>query len=112
MSRWKKRRRAQFRKSVFGRDGYECVKCGFEDSSGDELDAHHIIDRDEMPNGGYVPENGITLCKECHRKAEVWHASDKYHCEEGYHPLTLFFLIDSSPEKARAEDRDHENQRR
>lgn len=23
-----------------------------------------------MPNGGYVPKNGISLCPECHLKAE------------------------------------------
>ena len=34
------------------------------------LDAHHITSRDKMPNGGYVKENGATLCEECHLKAE------------------------------------------
>lgn len=35
-----------------------------------ELDAHHITPREEMPNGGYVPENGISVCPRCHIKAE------------------------------------------
>jgi hypothetical protein len=80
------------------------VTCGYSDNTGDTLDAHHIIDRNDMPNGGYVPENGITLCKECHKKAEVWHSSDKMHCAEGFHPLTLFFYIGSSPAEARKAD--------
>lgn len=101
MSEWKRRRRARFRSEVFTRDGYTCVACGFEDPEAEHLDARHIIDRNEMPNGGYVAENGISLCPECHRKAEVWHASDKMHCRKGYHPLSLFYRIDSSPEQAR-----------
>lgn len=106
MAQWKRQRRARFRQAVYERDEYTCQKCGFEDAEADHLDAHHIIDRGEIPNGGYVPENGITLCKECHRKAEVWHASDKRHCEKGYHPLTLFYLIDSSPSEARRASQD------
>jgi len=37
-----------------------------------ELDAHHITDRSIMPNGGYVAENGIAVCDECHESAEAW----------------------------------------
>ena len=69
------------------------------------LDAHHITDRNEMPNGGYVPENGITLCiadddDSCHFKAEVWHRSGKTAFFPGYKPDDLYALIDSSYEKA------------
>jgi hypothetical protein len=34
------------------------------------LEAHHITNRNEMPNGGYVVENGITLCPKHHRQVE------------------------------------------
>ena len=54
----KKLIRQKFRDEVFGRDGYKCVFCGKTNN----LDAHHITNRNEMPNGGYVKENGITLC--------------------------------------------------
>lgn len=57
-----------------------------------------------MPNGGYIPENGITLCKECHQKAEVFHSSGKVKWEEGYHPDDLYRLINSSYEKAYIKD--------
>lgn len=60
MSNKKKQIRQQFRDAVFKRDGYKCRVCG---NSG-QLDAHHIIDRTEMPSGGYVKENGICLCPE------------------------------------------------
>jgi hypothetical protein len=64
------------------------------------LDAHHITDRHEMPHGGYVKENGISLCSECHKRAEVWHESGKVEYEEGYHPDDLYKLIGSSYEEA------------
>lgn len=75
--------RKRFRDAVFKRDGYRCVMCGFASSperAEHELDAHHITSRKKMPNGGYVAQNGITLCdptksggklvEGCHYKAE------------------------------------------
>lgn len=63
----KKRRKQtqRFRDAVFKRDKYTCVGCGFVSSpeqADHELAAHHITPRQEMPNGGYVQENGVTLC--------------------------------------------------
>lgn len=57
--------RRQFRDQVFKRDGYKCVVCGFQSSPQEaehELDAHHITPRESFPNGGYVKENGVSLC--------------------------------------------------
>ncbi len=92
MSNGKKQTRANFRSAVFTRDGHKCKCC----PKTNDLDAHHIIDRNEMPNGGYVKENGITLCPGCHRDAEVWHESNKTASADGFHPLDLFGLIGSS----------------
>jgi hypothetical protein len=65
------------------------------------MDAHHITDRNEMPNGGYVLENGITLCQEkCHQKAERFHATCGKEWETGMHPNDLYELIGSSYEMA------------
>jgi len=61
----KKEIRKKFRDSVFKRDGYKCAVCGFKSSLENcekELDAHHITSREKLPNGGYVKENGISLC--------------------------------------------------
>ena len=58
MSKRKKEVRAKFRETVFERDGNVCAVCG----DPPPLDAHHIINRNEMPDGGYVLFNGISLC--------------------------------------------------
>lgn len=96
MSAKKKAVRAAFRDAVFSRDGHRCRVCG---ATG-KIDAHHITDRNEMPHGGYVRSNGISLCEECHEKAEVWHSSGKTECADGYHPDDLYRLIGSSREEA------------
>ncbi len=64
------------------------------------LDAHHITDRNELPAGGYVAENGISLCAICHEKAEEWHSSNHTRCVEGFHPDDLYRKVGSSHEKA------------
>jgi hypothetical protein len=96
----KKEMRNDFRNAVFERDGYRCVMCG-KTSKEVKLDAHHITDRAEMPNGGYVAENGITLCdcsQGCHWKSEHNHATGKSY--PGYAPENLYAKINSSLEKA------------
>lgn len=94
MSSSKKEIRNRFREAVFFRDRHKCVVCG---ASGN-LDAHHITDRNEIPNGGYVAENGISLCPKCHDLAEDFHRGNK--CQKGYSPNELYKLIGSSREKA------------
>ena len=103
----KKEIRKKFRDSVFKRDNYKCAWCGMPNVD-DNMDAHHITDRSEMPNGGYVEENGISLCKNgiafheesCHMKAELFHISNGKEWTEGMHPEDLYKLIGSSKELA------------
>ena len=92
----KKQIRERFRMAVFERDGHKCRKCGAKG----KLDAHHITDRNEMPNGGYVVENGISLCETCHAMAELWHASEHREFVAGYHPDDLYRLIGLSHDRA------------
>lgn len=76
--------------------------CPFKSSpekAEEELDAHHISDRNLLPNGGYVKENGISLCEECHKKAEVFHSTGTSH--PGYSPEDLYKMINSNYEKAK-----------
>ncbi len=80
----KKQIRENFRNAVFKRDGNKCRGCGKTDTP---LDAHHITDRRDMPNGGYVAENGITLCGTCHTLAEYWHVSGQVYFEIGFTPM-------------------------
>lgn len=97
MSAAKKLIRKRFRAAVFARDGYACVGCGFAsspDRADDELDAHHITDRTEMPHAGYVPENGVSLCEVCHAKAEAHHRGDPV--PPGFGPTDLYRRIGSS----------------
>ena len=95
MSRQKKQVRSDFRKAVFERDRYRCRVCGFGDA--DLLDAHHVMPREDMDGGGYVKENGISLCKQnkgCHEKAEEWLKNGKG--VKGFDPESLYRLIGSS----------------
>ena len=102
MSQRKKQIRQQFRGAVFARDGFTCRGCGFvstPERAEAELDAHHITDRHEMPNRGYVVENGITLCATCHEKAEAFHCGG--FVEPGFSPTELYARIGSSENEAR-----------
>jgi 5-methylcytosine-specific restriction endonuclease McrA len=97
----KKLIRKNFRDACYRRDKYKCVKCCFTsspDKAEAELDAHHITDRREMPNGGYVKENGISLCTECHIKAEQYHSTGE--AVPGYSIEELYVVINSTLEKA------------
>lgn len=98
----KKLIRRIFRTNVFNRDNYKCRVCGVNGYDrqnpitkfGVPLDAHHIIDRHQFKNGGYVLSNGISVCSDCHMKAEDKEiSSDK-----------LYELIGSSLDKAVADD--------
>jgi len=122
----KKEMRKKFRDTVFARDGYKCVVCGFESSperAEHEVDAHHVTPREDMPNGGYVKENGVTLCDPakqgkpvalgCHWQAEqvLLHISQGWtrgvglpeHPDDhgyAYLPEALYKAIGSSHEEA------------
>ncbi len=114
MSGSKQSVREAFRAAVFKRDGYRCRKClkkarmdkdgRFHMIEGQAglLDAHHITDRNLMPAGGYVVENGISLCPSCHELAERFHSTGT--SAPDYAPSDLYRLIQSSELKARAAD--------
>lgn len=93
MSQAKKLVRARFNEATFKRDRFACVLCppGTRHAV-EDLDAHHITDRNEMPNGGYVRDNGVTVCKPHHIEVEAGHPS----------PEALYRLIGSSYERALA----------
>lgn len=54
----------EWRKKVYERDVYTCVKCG--DNKGGNLHAHHIYNYAEHLELRTVLSNGITLCEDCH----------------------------------------------
>lgn len=53
-----------WRERVFKRDNYTCQCCG--DSSGHNLEAHHIENFSDHEELRFDINNGITLCKNCH----------------------------------------------
>lgn len=55
----------RWRKKVYERDGYKCVKC--KDDKGGNLIAHHIYSWNSHKKLRYVASNGSTLCEECHK---------------------------------------------
>lgn len=63
-------RSSKFTNTVRERDGYSCVKCGYQPSASRRLEAHHITPLDH--GGEDTPENGATLCSLCHRYAPDW----------------------------------------
>lgn len=100
----KKKLRKEFKEAVFKRDGFKCMCCDTvctKKTADELLDAHHITDRRYMPNGGYVKENGISLCKEkCHINAEKFHITQGKKWKKGMHPKDLYNKIGSSKEMA------------
>ena len=56
---------ANWRKAVFERDKYTCQLCM---NKGGVLNAHHIKRYSDFPQFRYDVDNGVTLCKRCHRK--------------------------------------------
>jgi len=98
----KKDIRKNFRKVCLDRDKDTCKMCGRKATNREEaleiFDIHHITDRSLMVAGGYCLENGITLCDDCHLKAEEFHSTGISH--PGYSPEELYEKIGSNLDKA------------
>ena len=92
----KKEIRAHFNEVCRRRDKHKCVICGHMT----DLDVHHIMDRHYFTNGGYVLQNGITLCKSHHLWAEMYHETNGQEHMPGMHPDDLYRMIGSSFDKA------------
>ena len=60
-----------WKKQCLKRDEFKCRKCG----DGEKLCVHHISHWSDDPANRINPDNGITLCRECHR---VEHEDDWY----------------------------------
>lgn len=61
-----------WRGAIFKRDNWTCKECGVK---GVYLEPHHIIPLRSDVNKLFDINNGITLCRPCHRKT-IWKESD------------------------------------
>lgn len=52
-----------WRKSVYEKDGFNCVRCG---KHGGDLNAHHVQAYDTDKDRRFSVDNGATLCISCH----------------------------------------------
>ena len=96
--------RDRFRTMVLSRAKTRCQGPGcHEKAPQTKLDAHHITNRNRLPAGGYVAENGIALCDTpggCHEKAE---AVDCGHLvDDRFTAKALYQTIGSSADAAQA----------
>lgn len=66
-----------WREQIFERDSYACQAC--HDTSGGNLNAHHIIPHSRDKSVAWDLDNGITLCKSCHTS---------FHMQYGYTKCT------------------------
>ena len=89
-----KRWRKQFNEDCLKRDGNKCVFCDVTEN----LNVHHITDRHDIFNGGYVLSNGITVCETHHLMCEEHHTTG--HAVVGFSPNDLYTKIGSSHSKA------------
>ncbi len=53
----------EFIKAVLAADNYTCQVCG---KRGGDICAHHVRNYKSYPLGRFDPENGTTLCRDCH----------------------------------------------
>lgn len=61
----------EWRRDVFIRDEFTCQECGMTETY---IEAHHIKSFSDYPELRFDKSNGVTLCKECHKKTENYGA--------------------------------------
>lgn len=75
-----------WRRSVFERDDYTCQECGERNYKGNGksvwIHPHHIKSRTEFPELQFDVNNGITLCRDCHRKTHNYGIKAVRRCKD------------------------------
>lgn len=75
----------QWRTSIFERDDFTCQKCGIKNYKGlgktVRVEVHHKKSWSKFPRLRFDTNNGITLCKDCHKKTDNY-GSKGIRCNE------------------------------
>ena len=58
---------ATWSKKILARDDRTCQLCGIRNTGRKKMHAHHILPYADYPENRLDLENGVTLCKHCHR---------------------------------------------
>jgi len=74
-----------WREKVYQRDKYTCLLCN--DNKGGNLVAHHVYNYSEHKQIQLNINNGVTLCKNCHKSFHDTYGYTKNNIEQ----LTIFF---------------------
>lgn len=61
------RKREAWRQSIYKKFNYMCQACRTYLPKKNGLNAHHIFPKSDFPNLKYNLDNGICLCKDCHK---------------------------------------------
>lgn len=64
----------KWRAEVFLRDNWTCQTCGVR---GEYLEAHHIKSWAKFPELRYEVENGVALCRECHKLTDNYKGKNR-----------------------------------
>ena len=66
VGRWDDPRYFEWQRAVFTRDNWACQRCGYRNTHGDRLNAHHLAAWADFPESRFEITNGLTLCVDCH----------------------------------------------